>query len=123
MYERCFQHLQIAKDAFDNDMEEEKASTIIDSWRRGMGVYVISCFHSATREEAFNREACAIKFMGLDNLTNKYMGHLNGATCLWSPEMQHNYGMLVLYIMYLNFINQNTACIYNDDIKVKKPRK
>lgn len=123
MGNRCFKHLEIARDTMGgDDMEGEKAREIITSWTSGMGVYVISAFHSSTHMEGFNREASIIKCIGLNNLANKIHGHHNEGVLGWNDNKIHNYGFLALYILYIKTINEGLKCIRLDDIAYKRTK-
>ena len=121
MGNRCFQHLELARDTmYGGDMEGEKAQEIVRSWMNGMGINVVSGFHCSTHMEGFNREASAIKYLGLENLTNKVHGYHNEGVLGWDSIKIHNYGLLTLYMLYQRTINEGLRCIYHEDIQIKR---
>ena len=84
---RCYQYFNEALDAIGNINSSEmgeKISVILECWNRGEGIYVVSGFHSSTRNEALNRESLAIRCIGLENLANKCYGTLNLSIQKWS---------------------------------------
>ena len=121
MHDRCFQHLELVQDMVGNlDKDDVKGNIIANNWRNGMGIYVVSGFHCSTNEESFNREAAVIDCIGLDKLTNKIKGTKYGNIVKWNDIKTYNYGMFLLYTLYLKFINENIKCIYCNDISPKK---
>ena len=121
MGNRCFSHLETARDTMHgDDMEGEKAKEIIGSWVSGMGIHIVSGYHCSTHMEGFNREASVIKCIGLENLTNKVRGYHNDGVLGWDQGKIHNYGFLILYTLYQRTINEGLNCIYHNDIKLKR---
>ena len=103
-------------------MEENKMKMIMDCWTQGTGVFVSSGFHSSTHMEAFYREACVIQCIGLDNLTNKNQGYCANGISNWDDTKINNYGLLTIYVLYINAVNEGLKCIHISDIQRKKVR-
>ena len=121
MHDRCFQHLELVQDMMGGlDKDDVKGNTIANNWRNGMGIFVVSGFHCSTNEESLNREAAVIDCIGLDKLTNKIKGTKYGNIRKWDKIKTYNYGMFLIYTLYLKFINENVKCIYYNDISPKK---
>ena len=122
MHDRCFQHLKLAHDVMNNlGMDNDiKNNMIVKNWRAGKGIFVISGFHCSTREESHNREACIIDNIGLDKLANKIKGSKYGNIKNWDRIKTCNYGLFIIYTLYLKFINENIKCLHYNDISPKK---
>ena len=92
---RPFQHLIDAKlelNRYCNDLSS-KIKKIHEIWNR---VVILQIFNSSTSHEASNREACMIKYLGLEKLTNQISGVYNGIQN-WSIENKRILGASLLY--------------------------
>ena len=122
--DRCFDHLRNAKnevnEILNKDNLTEKDQAILDSWRNGMGIHVFRGFECSTNEESLNREASIIECIGLDKLTNRNRGTFSGSITGWSKTKIHNYGMFILYVLYLGNVYRNLEPVMYKDIGHKK---
>ena len=122
--DRCFDHLRNAKDidineAFSDDRMSENGKLIKMNWINGKGVHVFRGFECSTREEALNREAAVIECIGISKLTNKNKGTFSGGIKNWSHIKISNFGMFILYVIYMGNIYSNMVPVKYDDIRNK----
>lgn len=121
---RCYSHLLYAKD-IDNshvNMCGKKLKIIVEEWKAGEGIHVVRGFESSTQNESFNREAAIIEFLGIDKIANKNRGTLKGDFKNWAKPKLHNYGLFLMYTLYMKTINENIKPVCNNDISVKITR-
>lgn len=69
---RVFEHL---KEAADSPNSNKKLKAIRDIARKGLKVRCLIHRHGLTEKEAFEVESALIDFIGLENLSNRVLGH------------------------------------------------
>lgn len=120
---RPLQHLVEAKAKFVEIGKKplkngEKIDKILEIWRAGMGVVIVSLFHHSSEREANVNEACMIDAMGLTELTNLVKGSCRGtAASGWSQKTKNQLGSLLLYKAYCSFVCDNQKQFYPHDFE------
>ena len=102
-----------------NDRFNENGKLIKMNWENGKGVHNFRGFECSTREEALNREAALIECIGIENLANKNKGTFSGGIRNWKQVKINNYGMFILYVIYMGNIYSNMMPIMYNDIRNK----
>uniref|UniRef100_A0A1I7U1M7 DUF2235 domain-containing protein n=1 Tax=Caenorhabditis tropicalis TaxID=1561998 RepID=A0A1I7U1M7_9PELO len=111
---RPFHHFREVKrkirDGTTVEIQHLKEHAINQIWRAGEGVVWMQFGHSLSDNEAYNREACIISAIGVNNLTNVNTGELHGrCDTQWNDVMKDEYGTyllnMALGIMKLEGIN------------------
>ena len=96
-----------------------QVSAICSCWNNGGGVYCIEIEPESTTFEAHCRETAMICAVGLKNLENKNAGSLYGIMRNWSSIKLRNYGEMILFLAFKNFIVKRPPIIHAIDISLK----
>ena len=89
---------------------------ICHCWKNGGGVMCVQLESDATSQEAHCREAAMISALGLNNVTNKISGAAYGDMKNWSKEKLTNFGEMILFVTFKNFIVKRPPVIHAADI-------
>ena len=100
-----------------------KIYTCMRALLESTGIVIITGFYDSSHFMAHNREASLIDFIGLEHLTNVYRGSKYGAFSMFDDTKSKNYGMLSLYVMFRNYINNGPVPSTIDDLCFQKCRK
>ena len=65
---------------------------------------------------ALNREAALMDYVGVDNLTNERGGSKYGIFKNYGNNFHKNYGMMVLYVLFYNYINNGAQPFTFDNL-------
>ena len=103
----------------DSAMASGQASFISTCWASGGGVYSIQFEGEATAHESLCREAAVIEALGLVNLKNKILGAKFGDMKTWSHEKVRNFGEILIFIAFKNFILRRPPVIKPCDVNVR----
>ena len=124
--DRKHQHLTLAKKLLLGDLPlkqvQLKVSKIASLWKQNKGVTLIQLDCDATTYEAFTRENCIIKSLNFNMLTNRIRGTSYGDAKYWPLIKIINYGDMLLYHLYRDFLGKEPNVLYSSDV-VLKPKK
>ena len=126
---RKHQHLTKAKKLFCGILPlksvELKVSKIAALWKRNKGVALIQLDCDATSYEAHTRENVIIKALNFNSLTNRIRGTSYGVAKFWPHLKTFNYGTMLLFQLFRNFISKPPNEIFANDVilKTKKSKK
>ena len=131
IFNRKHQHLTLAKKLYCGVLPLKKVqlkiSKIASLWKRNRGVTLIQLDCDATTYEALTRENCIIKSLNFNKLTNRIRGTSYGDAKHWSSVKVVNYGDMLLYQLFNNYLTKEPSVIYARDVvlktkSTKKPR-
>ena len=116
-------HFKDAKLVYIGELESAMASGqaafIANCWKNGGGVYSIQFEGEATAHESLSREAAVIEAVGLDNLENKILGAKYGEMKSWTHDKVRNFGEMLLYVAFQNFILRRPPIIKPCNVNVR----
>ena len=122
---RSLSHIDEVRKIYQGTLKKgvlsDKQKTILSSFNHNEGIVILQCFDSAREDEALNRESCMIDGIGLDKLCNEIGGHKTGLDD-WGETKLKNYGMMLLYKVFLQYISEETKPIKLDEILVRKSK-
>ena len=123
LFGRKHQHLTLAKKLYCGILPikkvQLKVSKIAALWRQNKGVTLIQLDCDATSYEAFTRENCIIKSLNFNKLTNRIRGSSYGDVKTWPLTKVVNYGDMLLYQLFRNYLAKDPNVIYADDVVLK----
>lgn len=94
----------------------EKIDKILEIWRTGLGVIVVSVFHHSSEREANVNEACMIDAMGLIELSNLKKGSYTGTVASsWSQKTKNQLGSFLLFTSFRSFVVSDPKQFYPQD--------
>ena len=103
----------------DPAMVSGQVAFISTCWENGGGIFNIQFESAATAHESLCREAAVIEALGLNNLENKILGSKYGEMKTWSQEKVRNFGEILLFIVFKNFILKRPPIIKPCDVDVR----
>ena len=80
------------------------------------GIIIVTGFHDSSNYMALNREASLMDFAGMDTITNSNRGSKYGDFTACSNVFHKNYGMMTLYTLFLNYINNGAQPFTFEDL-------
>ena len=86
------------------------------------GVVIVTGFSDSSHYMSHSREAAMIQYIGLNKLTNKDKGTFFGASKKWSLVKKKNFGLLALFSIFKNYINDGSNGIQIDSL-FHRPKK
>ena len=101
---------------------------IVSLWENNRGVTILQLDCDATSREAFSREYAMIAAVGLEQLSNVQQGKCYGEMIKWPGVKIKNYGDMLLFQLFKQFISRPASpilpcdVIYNPPVQ-KKDRK
>jgi hypothetical protein len=124
IFNRKHQHLVLAKKLFDGMLKMKyvqlKVSKIENLWKQNKGISLVQLDCDATSYEASTRESCIIKSLNFNMLTNKNQSTCYGDAKKWPLTKIENYGDMLLYQLFRNFLAKEPNVIYAHDVIVKQ---
>lgn len=94
----------------------EKIDTILDIWKSGLGVVIVSVFHHSSEREANVNEACMIDAMGLVELSNLKKGSYTGTLAAsWPQKTKNQLGSLLLLNSFRSFVVSDPKQFFPQD--------
>ena len=99
-----------------------KLGVIMDEIIYREGIIIVSGFHDSSHYLAHSREAAMIDFFGVDRLTNEKRGTYYGESKDWSHIKQKNFGLLALFSIFRNFLNDGSTGLSLDTLHHNPPR-
>ena len=100
---------------------EIKISRIASLWEQGKGVVLIQSDCDATNYEAHTRENIMIKALNFNKLTNKIRGTSYGDAKYWPHLKIVNYGDMMLFQLFREFLIKPANEIFACDVILKSP--
>lgn len=83
----------------------EKIDKILEIWKTGLGVIVVSVFYHSSEPEANVNEAAMIDAIGLVELSNLKKGSYGGTIASsWSQKKKNQFGSFLLHKCYSAFV-------------------
>ena len=95
---------------------KDKLSKIVSLWKNNQGVTILQLDCNATNYEALTREYAMIEAVGLKQLSNLKQSNCYGEVCTWSTNKVMNYGDMLLFQMFKNFISRPSSPILASDV-------
>ena len=124
---RKHQHLTLAKKLYCGILPlkkvQLKVARIAALWKQNKGVTLIQLECDATSYEAFTRENCIIKSLNFNSLTNRIRGTSYGDAKNWPLTKVVNYGDMLLYQLFRNYLSKTPNVIYSSDVVLKTSSK
>ena len=87
------------------------------------GVIIVTGFCDSSHYMSHFREAAMIEYIGLDKLTNKDKGVYFGASKEWSSVKRKNFGLLALFTIFKNYLNDGSNGIQLDSLFYRPNRR
>ncbi|ODN03024.1 Ankyrin repeat and LEM domain-containing protein 1, partial [Orchesella cincta] len=118
---RPLQHLVEAKDKFvamgrGPLKGGEKIDKILEIWKSGLGVIVLSVYHHSSEREANVNEACMIDAVGLVELSNLKKGSYAGTVASsWPQKTKNQLGAFLLYKCFCTFVVSEHKSFFPED--------
>ncbi|CAL8089790.1 unnamed protein product [Orchesella dallaii] len=118
---RPVQHLVEAKDKFVEMGRRplkagEKIDKILEIWKSGLGVIILSVYHHSSEREAHVNEACMIDAVGLQELSNLKKGSYTGTVASsWSQKTKNQLGAFLLYKCFCTFVVSEHKSFFPED--------
>jgi hypothetical protein len=82
----------------------EKIEKVLEIWKSGLGVVIVSLFHHSSEREANVNEACMIDAIGLVELSNLKKGSYGGTIATkWSQKTKNQFGSFLLHKCFCAF--------------------
>ena len=97
-----------------------KIYTCMKALLESSGIIIITAFHDSNHYMSHNKEAALMDFIGLESLTNVYNGSRFGEFANFSNTKYKNYGMMVMYTLFKNYLNNGAMPFTLDDLCWKK---
>ena len=123
IFNRKHQHLVLAKQLYcgtlPNKKVQLKLSKIASLWEQNKGISLIQLDCDATTYEALTRENCIIKSLNFNKLTNRIRGTSYGAAKFWPLTQIVNYGDMLVYQLFQNYMSKEPNVIYASDVVLK----
>ena len=120
---RKHQHLTLAKQLYCGVLPlkkvQLKVAKIASLWSKNNGVSLIQLDCDATSYEAFSRENCIINSLNFNSLTNRIQGTSYGGVKTWPYIKVVNYGDMLLYQMFRNYLAKKPNVIFANDVILK----
>ena len=96
-----------------------RLAKIVSLWGKNRGVTILQLECDATSREALSREFAMISAVGLDKLANVKQGECYGDMNGWPTVKIKNYGDMLLFQMFKNFIARAPSPIMASDVPYK----
>lgn len=124
---RDLDHIREAIDIVMNDTtksveEDGKLHTCMKELLEEEGVVIVTGFQDSSNYMAHNREAAMMDWVGLENLTNIRKGSYYGETEEWNTIKKKNYGMMVLFSLFKNYLNDGAIGLQFDSLFYNQKR-
>jgi len=95
----------------------EKIDKILEIWKSGLGVKVVSLFHHSSEREANANEAAMIDAIGLCELSNIKKGSYGGTIATkWSQKTKNQFGSFLLHKSFCTFAVSDTKSFFAKDV-------
>lgn len=122
---RPIQHLVDAKEIYAGGRKSggksrthgQKLDKILEIWKSGLGVIVVSVFHYSAEKEANVNEASMIDAVGLVELSNIKKGSYSGTLAnSWTQKVKNQFGSFLLYKSFCAFAVSEHKSFFPQDI-------
>ena len=80
------------------------------------GIVIVTGFHDSSNYMALNREASLMDFAGIDTISNDKRGSKYGDFAACKNVFHKNFGMMTLYTLFLNYINNGARAFTFEDL-------
>ena len=94
----------------------DKLFEIITELLQGEGIVIVTAYPDSSHYMAHNREDALIRSTGIENLTNIAHGHTYGKYSGCDETTIHNYGFMLKYAFFLNYLNDGPEPFTLEDI-------
>jgi hypothetical protein len=95
----------------------EKLDRILNIWKSGLGVIVVSVFHHSAEKESLINEAAMIDAVGLLDLSNIKKGSYAGTLASsWNQKFKNQFGTFLLYKSFCAFAVSEHKSFFPQDI-------
>ena len=94
----------------------EKLNEIILELLDGLGIVIVTAYPDSSHYMAHNREDALIRSTGLENLTNTVHGHTYGSYSDCDETTINNYGFMLKYTFFINYINDGPEPFTLEDV-------